>query len=61
MKNWTKISLAGPIIEIGGIGKIFCLLAPRKQKSFLTISNNFFSKTQGARLGAKVAPNKRVE
>ena len=28
-----------------GIGAIFCLLAPRKQKSFLTISNNFFSKT----------------
>ena len=61
MKNWTKISLAGPIIEIGGIGEIFCLLSPRKQKSFLTISNNFFSKTQGARLGAKVAPNKGVE
>ena len=38
------------------------MLAPPKQRSFLTISNeNIFSKTQGGRLGAKVAPNKGLE
>ena len=42
--------------------KAFCLLAPTKQKIFLTISNeNIFSKTQGTRLGVKVAPNKATE
>ena len=40
----------------------FSLLALPKQKSFLTISNeNIFSKTQGARFGAKVAPNKGLD
>ena len=37
----------------------FYLFASPKHMSFLTISNeNIFSKTQGDRLGAIVAPNK---
>ena len=63
---------AGPIQDIGRMGAIFqgtfsekrafCLLAFPKQKLFLTFSNeNIFSKTQGTRLGAKVAPNKVLE
>ena len=63
---------AGPIIDIGGMGAIFqdtffekrafCLFAPTKQKSFLTISNvNIFSKTQGTRLDAKVTSTKDLE
>ena len=40
----------------------FCLLAPPKQMSFLTISNeNVLFKTQGTRLGAIIAPNKGLE
>ena len=39
--------------------KGICLLAPRKQMSFLTISNNSnFFKTKGTRLSAKVASKK---
>ena len=42
--------------------KAFCLLASPKQKSFLTISNeNVFSRTQGAKLGEKIVPNKGLE
>ena len=42
--------------------RAFCLLTLLKQMSFLTISNkNIFFKTQGNRLGAIVAPNKRLE
>ena len=42
--------------------RIFCLLTLPKQMPFLTISNkNIFFKTQGNRLGAIVAPNKRLE
>ena len=66
------ILYTGPVLYIGSMGamfqgtfsekRTFCLLAPAKQKSFLTISNeNIFSKTQGAKLGAKVAPNKGLE
>ena len=40
----------------------FCLLTLLKQMPFLSISNkNIFFKTQGNRLGAIVAPNKRLE
>ena len=59
----------GPILDIGGMGAFFggifyekmafCLLAPSKQLTFLTVSNeNICFKTQGTRLGAIVAPNK---
>ena len=42
--------------------RVFCLLAPPKQMSFLLISNeNIFFKTQSTRLGAIVAPNKGLE
>ena len=42
--------------------RLFCLLAPPKQMSFLTISNeNIFLKTQSTRLVAIVAPNKGLE
>ena len=42
--------------------RAFCLLVLPKQMPFLTISNeNIFFKTQGNRLGAIVAPNKRLE
>ena len=42
--------------------RAFCLLAVPKQKLFLTFSNeNIFSKIQGSRLGAEVAPNKVLE
>ena len=42
--------------------RAFCLLSPPKQNLFLTISNEkIFSKTQGARFGAQVAPNKVIE
>ena len=42
--------------------KLFCLLVPPKQKSFLTISNeNIFSRTSGARLSGKVATKKGLE
>ena len=38
--------------------RAFCLLAPPKHMSFLTISNgNIFLKTQDTRLGAIVAPD----
>ena len=41
---------------------MFCLLAPPKQMSFLTIYNkNIFFKNQGTRLGAIITPNKGVE
>ena len=59
---------SGPILDIMTwvrfLGHILwksalCFLAPRKQMSFLTISNkNIFFKTQGTRLDAIVAPNK---
>ena len=38
------------------------MLGPPKQKSFLTIPNEkFFPKTQGGKLGAKIAPNIGLE
>ena len=37
--------------------KVFCLLAPPKQMSFLTISNeNIFPKTHGTKLGIQNSP-----
>ena len=61
-----------PILDSKGIGvlfgahflekRAFRLLTLPKQMPFLTISNkNIFFKTQGNRLGAIVAPNKRLE
>ena len=61
-----------PILDSKGIGALFGahflekrafrLLTLPKQMPFLTISNkNIFFKTQGNRLGAIVAPNKRLE
>ena len=42
--------------------RAFCLLAPPKHMSFLTISNgNVFLKTQDTRLGAIVASDKGLE
>ena len=42
--------------------RAFCLFAPPKQMSFLTISNeNIFLRTQGTRLGVIVAPKKGLE
>ena len=39
--------------------RVFCVLAPPKQMSFLTISKkNIFLETQGTRLGAIVDPAK---
>ena len=62
---------AWPIQDSEGIGALlgadrknrtFCLLTLPKQVPFLTISNkNIFFKTQGNRLVAIVAPNKRLE
>ena len=63
---------AGPILDSEGMGaffwapflekRAFCLLAPPKQMSFLTISNkNIFFKTKGTRLGAIVARSKCLE
>ena len=60
--------VVGPILDNEGMGaffgvhfsekRAFCLLAPPKQVSFLTISNkNIFFKTEGTRLGVIVAPN----
>ena len=44
------------------VKRAFCLLTLPKQMSFLTISNkNISFKVQGNRLGAIVAPNKRLE
>ena len=68
----VAVHCPGPILDIRGMGaifwgtffekKAFCLLAPPKQMSFLTISNeNIFLKTQSTRLGAIVAPNKGLE
>ena len=64
--------IPGSALDIGGMGvffwgtisekSAFCLLAPTKQKSFLTISNeNIFLRTKGTRLGAIVTPNKGSE
>ena len=61
-----------PILDTEGIGPLFgahflekrsfCFLTLPKQMPFLTMSKkNIFSKTQGNRLGAIVAPNKRLE
>ena len=61
-----------PILDSEGTGaffgvhfsekRAFWLLAPLKQMSFLTISDeNIFFKTQATRLGAIVAPNKCLE
>ena len=66
---FTNIS---PILDSEGMGasfgahflekRAFCLLTVPKQMPFLTISNkNVFFKTQGNRLGAIVAPTKRLE
>ena len=62
------ILTTGPILDIGGMGafigahflkkKVFGLLAPSKQMSFLTISNEHFSKTQGTRFGVILTPNR---
>ena len=60
------------ILDIAGMSAIFqstlsekrafCLAAPTKQKSFLTISyENIFSKIQSTKLGEKVTPNKGLE
>ena len=70
---WVRMTpLTGPILDSEGMGAVFwvhflkkrtfCLLAPPKQMSFLTISNkNISFKTKGTRLGATVAPNKCLE
>ena len=56
------IKQKGSLLDIGGTfseKSAFYLLAPSKQMSFLAISKeHIFSKTQGTRLGATVAPNK---
>ena len=42
--------------------RVFYWLAPPKQKPFLSVSNeNIIFKTQGTRLGVRVAPNKGLE
>ena len=42
--------------------RTFCLVAPSKSMSFLTISNeNFSHETQSPRLGAVVAPSKGLK
>ena len=68
-----KALIIEPILDIRGICAFlggnffkkgsFCLLAPPKQMSFLTISNEniFFLKNQGTRLGVIIAPNKGLE
>ena len=70
--GFSPHTLAGPTLDSEGMGaffganfsekRAFCLVAPPKQMPFLTISNeNIFFKTQGTRLGAIFAPNKRLE
>ena len=60
---------SGSILDIGGMHayfggqflmkRVFCLLAPPEQMSFLTISNkNISFKTEGNRLSAIVVPKK---
>ena len=62
---------AGLILNIGRMGAFlggtlsekmaFCFLAPSKQMSILTISNeNIFLKTHGTRLGAIVGQRSRI-
>ena len=57
--KYQPLKDTGPTLDIGGMGtflgafflRAFCLLAPPKQMSFLTISNkNIFLKTEGTRL-----------
>ena len=64
----VAVHCTGPILDISGIGAIYWYdifwkkVAPPKQMSFLTISNeNIFLKTQSTRLVAIVAPNKGLE
>ena len=54
---WHECDFLGRFSE----NRAFCLLAPPKQKSFLTVSNENVFNTQGTRLGAKVARNKGLE
>ena len=61
----------GAILDSEGMGaffgahfsekRAFCLLTLPKQMPFLTISSNFFFKTQDNRLGVILSPNKHLE